>query len=806
MKNNSTNLSTFKRLTLYTLLTATPGFALAQSTLEEIVVTARKSEESLQTTPVAVTAMTEGMLVDKGILKMDDLQRTAPSLTIGTGGTGPASIIYTAIRGQAQNSPNSVTDAAVGVYIDGVYLGRPIGSNLGFLDVGQVEVLRGPQGTLFGRNTTGGALTIQTNKPTPEFEGRVKGEIGNFDMYNVETVLNVPITDQLATRFAYRYNQRDGYIDNPFYSEGSKDVDESYSARGSVLFTPTEGNYEVFFSMDHEYYKDNGTPTTVVKFNDNVSAAPGALPTVGQLFALNGLNPRDYEGRFSKTFGNVRTAVKDNDIMTPQNMHKVTGATLDFKVDLGGAELKSITAYRESTSGNQNDLDGSPLDIISFYSEYGHHQFSQELQLSGSIGKLNLIGGVYHFEEGGYEFSHAHQFGALIQSLPIPYSMIPFDYRNTYSEYSGSSDGAFVQANYELTEKLRLTAGYRYTQDEREIERMPNANYIPQPGKPIDCGLTGIELGNPALTGAQARATPLNNCNVRDDASFGYPAYVISLDYQVDDDTFVYAKHSRASMAGSLNTREVPAPFSFAVDPETVEDYEIGAKSEFFDNRLRANAAFFYLEGSDVQRIINAFASSGSGLTQFNTNTGDTEIKGLELELTALLWEGFEMNFSSSWMDGEYVSGTFNETRGTTANPIIVDRSGEELPRLPEFSYSIGASQTFNLEAGELRAFVDYAYVDDQAIVTTTGTPGVAGAAEAAAFINKNAAIEGYGLLNARLSFTLPNPNIEFALWGRNLTDEEYATNVFESWNALGFVLHNQGNPRTYGASVDYRF
>ena len=805
MKNNTRNPLTIKKLTLCSLLAVTPGLTLAQATLQEIVVTARKTDEGLQTTPVAVTAMTEGMLVDKGILKMDDLQRTAPSLTIGTGGTGPASIIYTAIRGQAQNSPNSVTDAAVGVYIDGVYLGRPIGSNLGFLDVGQVEVLRGPQGTLFGRNTTGGALTIQTNKPTSEFEGRVKGEVGNYDFYNVETVLNVPITDELATRFAYRYNQRDGYYDNPYYSKGFKDVDESYSARGSVLYTPTEGNYEVYFSMDHEYYKDNGTPTTVVAFNDNASAAPG-LPTVAQLFAASGFNPRDFEGRFSKTFGNVRTAVLDKDIMTPQNYHKVTGSTLDFKVDLGGAELKSITAYRESTSGNQNDLDGSPVDLISFHSEYGHRQFSQELQLSGSIGKLNLIGGVYHFEEGGYEFSHAHQFGVFIQNLGIPYELIPFDYRNTYSEYDATSDGVFLQGNYELTEKLRLTAGYRYTKDTRDIERAPQANYIAQPGKPIDCGLTPTELGDPSLTAAQARATPLRNCSVRDDAEFGYPAYVISLDYQLNDDIFLYAKHSRASMAGSLNTREVPPPFTNAVDPETVKDIEFGAKGEFMDNRLRANAAVFFLEGESVQRIINAFNSAGTGLTQFNTNTGDTEIKGLELELTALLWEGFELNFSSSWMDGEYKRGSFNETRGTTANPIIVDRSREDLPRLPKFSYSIGGSQTFNLDIGELRAFVDYAYVDDQAIVTTTGTPGVPGAAEAAAFVNKNASIEGYGLLNARLSLTLNNPNIELALWGRNLTDEEYATNVFESWTALGFLLHNQGNPRTYGASVEYRF
>jgi iron complex outermembrane receptor protein len=243
-KNPFAFASALKHLPLCTLLAATPGLALAETGLEEIVVTARKASESLQTTPVAVTALNAEMLATQQVQEVTDLQRTAPSLTLGTGGTGPASIIYAAIRGQAQNSPNSVTDAAVGVYLDGVYLGRPIGSNMGFLDVGQVEVLRGPQGTLFGRNTTGGALNITTNRPTGEFEGHVKAEMGNYSLRHVETVLNLPINgDELATRFAVRYNERDGYIESPFYSKNFKDVDKSYSARASLSYAPADAPY-----------------------------------------------------------------------------------------------------------------------------------------------------------------------------------------------------------------------------------------------------------------------------------------------------------------------------------------------------------------------------------------------------------------------------------------------------------------------------------------------------------------------------------------------------------------------------------
>ena len=380
--------------------------SFAQDMLEEVLVTARKATESLQTTPVAVTALTAQMIENKQLQQVVDLQRSAPSLTMGTGGTGPPSIVYAAIRGQTQNSPNSVGDVAVGIYIDGVYMGRPIASNMGFLDVSQIEILRGPQGTLFGRNTIGGAVSITNHRPTGEFGGHVKVELGDYGLQHFEGVLNIPLKgDELAVRLSGRTATRDGYVENPeIGSDDYNDIDSSYSVRGSLLYQPADLPVTVYFAVDKAKFEDNGTPLGVAAFNDDASAAPGFLPTLGQFFAGLGLNPRDYEqssSNFHKTYQNVQTAPLDSELFTPSGFHEATGFTLDVEVDLGWSVVKSITAYRESVSSNQNDLDGSPVDFISFFSEYDQDQISQELTISGTAGKLSLIGGLYYFHESG---------------------------------------------------------------------------------------------------------------------------------------------------------------------------------------------------------------------------------------------------------------------------------------------------------------------------------------------------------------------------------------------------------------------
>src|SRR5277367_4848393 len=207
--------------------------------LEEIVVTARRAAESIQTTPVAVTALSNAMLTQRLVVDVADLQRVAPNVTIGGAGTGPSSLVYLAIRGEAQNSPNSASDNSVGIYVDGVYIARPIIGNLGLIDESQVEVLRGPQGTLFGRNTTGGALVISTNKPTEEFDGYVKLGYGNFSDKLGEIMLNVPVTSELATRLAFRYNNHDAYYPNPSSGYDQGELNHEYDGRASLRWTPS---------------------------------------------------------------------------------------------------------------------------------------------------------------------------------------------------------------------------------------------------------------------------------------------------------------------------------------------------------------------------------------------------------------------------------------------------------------------------------------------------------------------------------------------------------------------------------------
>jgi len=202
-------------------------------------VTARRAAESIQTTPVAVTALSNAMLTQRLVVDVADLQRVAPDVTIGGAGTGPSSLVYLAIRGEAQNSPNSASDNSVGIYVDGVYIARPIIGNLGLIDESQVEVLRGPQGTLFGRNTTGGALTITTNKPTQEFDGYVRLGYGNYSDKLGELMLNTPLTNELAARIAFRYNDHDAFYPNPDTGYGQNQLNHEYDGRASLRWTPS---------------------------------------------------------------------------------------------------------------------------------------------------------------------------------------------------------------------------------------------------------------------------------------------------------------------------------------------------------------------------------------------------------------------------------------------------------------------------------------------------------------------------------------------------------------------------------------
>jgi iron complex outermembrane receptor protein len=826
------------------ILAGTPAFAQDAPAepeaggITQIVVTARRTSENMQSTPVAVTALDEAALEQRQVFAVTDLARTAPSLTISTGGTGPSSIVYLAIRGQAQNSPNSVSDSSVGIYIDGVYVARPIVGNLGFLDAASAEVLRGPQGTLFGRNTTGGALNLTTNQPRDTFEGLFRVGAGNYDQRVVEGMLNVPMGDELAVRFAGRYTEHDGYFDNPVTGSSEGAVTGDYIGRATLRWAPSSVPITLTLTGELVDYKDTGSATATVAINPAVLARPEYGAFINSEFSdfVTAAQRPSFDAAnsdWTDTFSQPRTG--DRLIDNTYNENEVQSASATLEWDLGGVDLTSITAYRSSFTQNSLDLHGVPSTAVAgsppvaffqgcvagvpalltacqgafgpnpgptilaavspyiaglvdarsgFVTTYNQEQFSQELRLAGDIGALEWQAGLYYFNESGDEQSRSWVFGGLARA-------------RTLSDFESTSYGAFGQVNYNLSDDLRVTAGLRYTWDERSIDRR-STNDWSLPDNLEKCTV-GVNTGK---TADQAPCTDARS------TSFSYPAWTFGLDYRVNDQVFLYAKTSGASMSGGFNTRLVPAPFTQDFRPETVRDIEIGLKGDFLNRRLRTNLSVFTSWQSDVQRIVNALV--GTSLTQFVTNTGKVRASGGEFEVTALPWEGMELTGSAAYLDADYVPGSRTENQGTAAVPILVDRSGEPVTQAPEWTLNLGATQTFETGAGDLSFHLDYAWTAaramDAATAKTIAQGGTQANIDAIALANRASIIDSYGLLNGRITYTLDNPNLELSIWGRNLANEPWFTNVFNNYTGLGATVQYQGAPRTFGATATYRF
>ncbi|MAT50351.1 MAG: hypothetical protein CMK32_04095 [Porticoccaceae bacterium] len=811
----------FKRTLAYSAISAAlAGIALpSMAQIEEIVVTARKAEESLQSTPVAVTALNEQMLVEAQVTQLSDLQRTAPSLSVMSGGTGSSALIFLAIRGNAQVSPSGGTDPAVATYVDGVYLARPTGGNVDMFDVAQAEVLRGPQGTLFGRNTTGGALNIKTNDPTGIFEGYLKGEVGNYDHKKVEAVVNIPLMgEELATRFAVRYNDHEGYGDykgytdpNGFFFDGlnqpAMEVDKNIYARGKMLWAPSDMPFTATLGVDWSDYEDTGQRTELMAFNP-----AGAGGFAGLIANTVGFNPDNFlaQQNFGDSYWNADNNSRDPHapdprLAKPGSTNEGKGIYLDIDAQLGDLDFKSITAYREATSSGTVDLDGTPLELLTFYSEWDQDQWSQEFQLSGSVNDdLDWITGVYYFTEDSGDFS-INRFGGkdmdaalkAIGQLPpnsnFPLALIGADISSNDAVHENTSYGAFAQANYSFTEKLRGTIGFRYTFDDRKTVIF-SEDPIVQPGVTV-----------PGCKIAPADRDDGVTCKRTQDAEFEYPAWVVSLDYQATDDLFLYAKTSGASMAGGWNFRSSSNPF---FTPEQVKDVEVGFKSDLFDGMVRVNGAFFYLKANDQQRLINI--AEGTTPVQFIRNAGKSQGQGAEFEVTWLPWEGMTINASLSLLDMEYEKYESDEliTSGPNAGQIVrLDRSGENAPHAPETTFSIGATQTLDTALGQLDLHVDYYRVDETWFQDSTVIPEEGAAVQAIQREEQKwNSIPEYDLINAQATLYLNDGHWEVAVWGKNLADEEYYSSIGNFWNAFGTALRYVGEPRTYGASVRYNF
>lgn len=811
------------------LAIAAPAVAQTPSGAEEggiaeIIVTARKTSESLQTTPVAVTAISGESLVNQQIVGIQELQATTPNLTFSSAIAQPGSATVF-IRGQGSSDGLIAIDQAVGVYLDGVYAARSTGGATDLFDVQRVEVLRGPQGTLFGRNTTGGAINIIANRPNGKFEGSARVDYGNFNSVLAQGMLNVPLVgDQLAVRVAYQHRAHDGYGFTATLDKPLNDLKSDYG-RISVLFAPTGSKFSALISGDFSVFRNSGeliglksysapnafAPSELLAAACGTQAIPAGLPaaTAGFLGGLKaGAIPlcpalttrpgpissyvfgQNGNTNIYRTFGNTPSYGKSDTF----------GGSAVLEYDFSdAARLKSTTAWRGVRLESRTDNDGTPYTLTGGLpanpavgypgapgNQINQDQFSQELQLSGKISQFEYILGGFYFVENGLDRSDS---GSL---FPLNSNVATID-----GTVRNKSIAGYGQLIFNVTDTLRVTGGLRYTKDDRRlISRNRDTNLLAPPASAVTSSLTGLTDGDP---NDPFRATFTS--------SFSYWSYLASADWQAMQNLFLYAKTSRSQRSGGLNTRAVAGgipPLSFA--PETVTDYEVGAKIDLFDRRIRLNVAAFTSSVDNVQRNLAGTGGTPPRLVGGVANAAKARIRGLEGELTIAPTRGLSFGGSVGYTDAKY-NQFLNVFDGNA------DYSGAKFPYTPEVTLGVFADYSVEVGPGTLKLHSDYSWRSKTyhtALAASNAQRVGRTAAEIAAISNaiqETASLPSYGLLNARIAFELKEPNIELAVYARNITKAQYFTRLLAVENTpLAFTSYMPGDPQTYGVSATFRF
>jgi len=759
--------------------------------LEEVLVTARKREESLQDTPVAVSAFTADALETRAVQSLDDVSQFVPNLQFDgaaalSGGGFNATVF---IRGVGQNDFAIFSDPGVAMYVDGVYLGRTIGGIMDVADIQRLEILRGPQGTLFGRNTIGGAINIITAQPAQEFGGELSVTGGSFDRADIKGVLNLPLGDSFAMRLLVASVNRDGYatrlVDGKDLGDKNSDV-----VRLQAHWNATDA-FAASLVLDATRTRQNSAPLTLVDVTPtgtpfqnlyNGLVAPGLnMPAPN---GVSTINSSWITGDIDTTYA---TGPSINDLDT-------RGAALTLDWDLGGAALKSITAYRTLDAVFARDGDNTPFTYRETINDDEQEQVSQEFQLSGEAfsKRLNWLVGAYYFDEKAEEFGKANlaigTFAALEALVlpggqtwcgtpganPRPIANCPPPLRfggagnpnnvgvdvgvDLYTKVANQSAAVFGQGTYSFNDVFSVTAGLRWTQDDKELKlihrREASGVYV--------VGAPGTQ---DTFTESWSEVTPK-----------------LGFEMKATQDMLFYVSYSKGYKSGGFNARplgsiaEVQTPF----DPETVDSYEIGAKTAWWDNRVTANLAVFYNEYQDMQLTINATPQN------FVRNAGEAEMSGAELEIVSRVAKGFDVNASVGYLDAKYTE--LDPQLATLNPPLTVNK---ELVKAPEWTGSVGAQYGLAVgSTGDILLRADWSYKSKVFHDV---------------FNDARLAQDGFDLVNAYAAFSTAEKSWEFAVFGTNLTDERYKVSGNSSVG-FGLAEATYSAPREWGATVKYRF
>jgi len=689
--------------------------------LEEIVVTATRRSESLQAVPITVSAQTAVDLNRAGIDGIPDLALTTPGLNV----TQRSAYWTPTIRGVGTLDVSAGQESAIATYVDNVYLPSAISAPVFFNNIERIEVLKGPQGILFGRNATGGLIHIITKEPDQEtaVSGRVSA--GNFQTFEADLYATTGLTENLSADIAiHSREQGKGYgkfvnLDKDIPGQDVKAV------RSKWLYTPADATRITFIG---DYWKRQGSQ------GDTRAIEQGSLG-FGTYPAL--INFQDSQ----------------SDLATDLEVED-WGFSLQLEHSYENYDLVSITSYRENEASFNYDNDGTPDPLIHVDAFQTSQTFTQEIRFQGIyIERVNwVIGGFYLADESRYDNPRGLNLSG--GAFPDPLTGSPAGVA-IVNGIETSSWSLFGDATIDLTERLHLSLGARRIDDTKKIS-----------------GRTDVFRENGDIF--------ISVPTLPDKLTTGEPTWRLVLSYDVGDDTMIYGSYNRGFRSGTFNTVE-PGP---AIDPEKIDSFEAGIKTELLDNRLRLNSAVFYYEYTDMQVTISR------GTTQEVVNAGKAQTMGIEAESQLVLSDNLLISFGVTYLDAEYEE--FPETGCTIRSPegltvgIICNPSGNDMIKAPKLSYNIGATFTLaRTESGEFGGSFNYFWTDDFSFEP-----------------DGRLTQEAYGLLNGRLSWSSPGNQYVVSLFGRNLTDEEYSS--FKVGQALVGDQYAPSPPRTFG--IEFKF
>lgn len=728
-----------------------PGGSVA---LEEIVVTAQRREERLQDAPLAVTAYSTRALEARGVTNLSQLGPFTPSLVLQQtnrgGGGGSSMAAY--IRGVGTGDYNLPTDPAIGIYIDGVYLARSVGGLMSLPDVQQIEILKGPQGTLWGRNTLGGTINIVTTRPnlSGPVEGLITARIGSYGRKDLGVSVNGPMIEgRLGGKLSISTVNTDGWGRSE--QTGVRlNNQHRFITRGALRFEPTE---DLSLTLDADYSQQNARPPVI--------SLGAFLPPSSLINSYNTLVAVPMNGALGLPAGSTYGP----GFVTRNKFHNFAQGQLrdDFKT--GGlsatvswspsesVEVKSISAVRSLYAAIDVDGDMTPYPAVAEQTVLRDVQVSQEFQVSGKLlnNRLTYLAGVYFFTETGHSSDRTQIFDGLFQATGNRALALSTD---TFQRMEATSYAVFTQETYALQPNLRLTAGARLNYDKKDYDA-----FVLSPQ------LHTVAIPDQASSPHWTSFTPK-----------------VGLDWNPSDAILLYASYSQGFKSGGISPPLIgvpPAPYA----PEKLRSYEIGAKTEWFDRRLTANFAAYRSAYRDIQLTTLIKLPNGS-LGRPVQNGGNARITGAEAEIVASPLEGLTLNLSASYTHARFTSVSPGVASAVGAS------AGDRLPNIPDYSLNIGAQYVWPTEFGDVTLRGDFSEIGKAQLAI--GDPSSYRSA--------------YPLLNARVAFTPKSfPELELAVEGTNLTDEVYLT-YSQSVAATSLRLQSPGPPRMVFVTARFRF